>query len=77
MVQTQIFRPSTMGLGKTVFRGKGMGSVLLDGGIGGQSSYNSMEDYKDTVNKSGSGLNDKLASLLVKPIGKKPKNIRF
>ena len=28
--------------------GSGIGSVLLDGGIGGQSSYHSLEDYYNT-----------------------------
>ena len=32
-------------------RGMGMGSVLLDGGLGGQSSYASVDDYLNTTNK--------------------------
>lgn len=35
----------------TNVRGMGMGSVLLDGGLGGQSSYSSMDDYMNTTNK--------------------------
>jgi hypothetical protein len=31
--------------------GRGMGSVLLDGGLGGQSSYSSLDDYLSTTNK--------------------------
>jgi hypothetical protein len=35
----------------TNVRGMGMGSVLLDGGLGGQSSYASVDDYLNTTNK--------------------------
>ncbi len=35
----------------THVRGMGMGSVLLDGGLGGQSSYASVDDYLNTTNK--------------------------
>jgi len=38
-----------MGHGLTV--GGGVGSVLLDGGIGGQSSYHSIEDYINTTGR--------------------------
>lgn len=31
--------------------GRGMGSVLLDGGLGGQSSYASIDDYLNTTNR--------------------------
>jgi hypothetical protein len=31
--------------------GRGAGSVLLDGGLGGQSSYASLDDYMNTTNK--------------------------
>jgi len=63
-------------------RGKGMGSFLLDGGIGGQSSYSSVDDYISTTGrnpyKTGGSLermNRKLESLV--PNKKKPKNINF
>lgn len=32
-------------------KGRGMGSVLLDGGLGGQSSYTSLDDYLNTTNR--------------------------
>jgi len=35
----------------TNVRGMGMGSVLLDGGLGGQSSYRSVDDFLNTTNK--------------------------
>ena len=62
--------------------GEGIGGVLLDGGIGGQSSYYSLMDYENTTKrdpmtntisrpqriqlKSGTGLADKIASKLSK-----------
>jgi len=62
--------------------GEGIGSVLLDGGIGGQSSYNTLEDYENTTKRnpmdnlitrpqriqlqSGTGLADKIAAKLSK-----------
>jgi len=62
--------------------GEGIGSVLLDGGIGGQSSYSSIEDYMNTTGRnpynnevsrtqkiqltSGTGLSDKIAAKLSK-----------
>jgi hypothetical protein len=62
--------------------GCGIGGVLLDGGIGGQSSYHSIEDYMNTtgvnpyantINRpqkiqlsSGTGLADKIAEKLSK-----------
>lgn len=52
--------------------GEGVGAVLLDGGIGGQSSYHSIEDYTNTTKQQprmrpitqGSGLADKIAAKL-------------
>ena len=62
-------------------RGCGMGSVLLNrGGPGAGSSYTSIDDYIKTtgVNPTrGSGLGEKLGSLIVKPVQKKVKNIQF
>lgn len=50
--------------------GNGTGSVLLDGGTGGQSSYHSLDDYYNTANKStapsGRGLSDKIGERLAK-----------
>ena len=67
--------------------GGGYGTVLLDGGIGGQSSYKSPTDYERTtgvklgaVKQTGTGLadriGDKLSSLKISKSGKpKRKNI--
>jgi hypothetical protein len=70
------------GLGKS--RKKGLygmgGSFLLDGGMGGQSSYPSLEAYTATtgrVIKKGGGLeklSGKLSQLNIKP---KKHNIKF
>lgn len=52
--------------------GNGIGAVLLDGGIGGQSSYHSLEDYYNTTNNGpqkrglGRGLSDKIGDRLSK-----------
>jgi hypothetical protein len=49
--------------------GKGIGTVLLDGGMGGQSSYQSLDDYYSTTNRgknSGRGLSDKIGDRLSK-----------
>ena len=63
--------------------GKGIGTMLLDGGIGGGSSYESIDDYISTTgrnpNASGQGLggriNSKLGGLTLG--ASKPKNIKF
>ncbi len=63
--------------------GCGMGSVLLSkGGPGVGSTYTSLEDYHHTTGNPipsgvGSGINEKLAKLMVKPLSKKPNAIRF
>ena len=69
--------------------GRGIGAVLLDGGIGGQSSYSSIDDYLATTNANpivataGSGLKglekirNKMENLVIKPSTRKPKNIKF
>jgi hypothetical protein len=63
--------------------GKGMGSVLLDGGTGGQSSYDSIDQYLDTTKRTklGGGLGgklDRLSSHLTKPLAVKKKgNLAF
>jgi hypothetical protein len=49
------------------FNGGGYGTVLLDGGIGGQSSYHNIDDYIATTGRnptSGNGLADKVGSKL-------------
>lgn len=54
------------------FNGAGYGSVLLDGGQGGQSSYYGIDNYIQTTGKdprqvkapSGNGLADKIGSKL-------------
>lgn len=70
-------------------RGRGMGSLLLQtGGPGSASSYQGLEDYRETTGRglglglglgisSKSGLNKKLESLSINPSKQKPKNIRF
>lgn len=69
-----------------VKEGKGIGAVLLDGGLGGQSSYSSIDDYLATTNAPapvGSGLRgldkirDKMENLVIKPSNRKVKNIKF
>ena len=65
--------------------GCGMGSVLLNiGGAGSGSSYPSVSDYEETTGRqvAGRGLGEKhlsakLEKLLVKPLNKKPSNIKF
>lgn len=69
--------------------GRGIGAVLLDNGMGGQSSYNSIDDYLATTRASpivasaGSGLKglesirNKMENLVIKPSVRKPKNIKF
>jgi len=67
--------------------GKGIGTVLLDGGMGGQSSYYSIDDYLATTNApapiGGAGLKGlekirgKMENLVIKPSVKKVKNIKF
>lgn len=60
--------------------GCGMGSVLMNrGGAGSGSTYMSVQDYSATTGNrpAGTGLGEKLSKLLVKPLTKKPHNIRF
>lgn len=67
--------------------GCGMGSLLLQkGGAGGASSYDGVQDYRDTIgmglglgmNGGKNELNKKLESLSITPSTKlKPKNIKF
>lgn len=66
---------------KKIMEGRGMGSVLLNkGGAGNGSSYTSMDEYMTITGNSparGSGLGEKLHKLVVKPLSKKPQNIKF
>jgi len=66
--------------------GKGVGAVLLDGGMGGQSSYSSIDNYLATTTAPvpvGMGLKgldkirSKMENLIIKPSIRKPKNIKF
>lgn len=69
--------------------GKGIGAVILDGGLGGQSSYSSIDNYVATTNTNpnisayGNGLKglekirNKMENLIIKPSIRKPKNIKF
>jgi hypothetical protein len=77
--------PMTTGYRKTK-KGAGIGTVLLDGGMGGQSSYSSVDDYVSTVKKPILGLGvkgldkirGKMEGLAIRqPPTAKPKNIRF
>lgn len=55
--------------------GRGMGSILLNvGGAGDGSSYPSVSEYERITGNQikGSGLNDKLSKLIVKPLKHKP-----
>jgi hypothetical protein len=61
--------------------GMGMGSILMNkGGAGAGSSYSDVDDYVAATGRTisaGSGLGTKLSKLVVKPLTKKPHNIRF
>lgn len=56
------------------FNGAGYGAVLLDGGLGGQSSYYGIDNYIETtgrdprkkISPSGNGLADRISSKLSK-----------
>lgn len=77
--------PNVMVMGrihrKKLMEGRGMGSVLLNkGGAGAGSSYESIDDYMNITGNNparGSGLGEKLHKLIVKPLNKKPQNIKF
>lgn len=67
-------------------QGKGIGAVMLDNGMGGQSSYSSIDNYLATTNAPvpvGSGIKgldkirNKMENLVIKPSMRKPKNIKF
>lgn len=77
MVQHIMF-PNSNAKMKTLtrtFNGGGYGTVLLDGGLGGQSSYHSIDDYIETTKhrqqkypkiQSGEGLADRISQKLSK-----------
>jgi hypothetical protein len=89
----KIYMPTTTGGSVRMFHhrskgitGIGMGSVLLDGGQGGQSSYDSLDQYISTTRtdpakgisgKGLDGLSHKLDNLMLKTAKKKHKNIQF
>ena len=50
-------------------KGKGIGGVLLDGGLGGQSSYSSVDDYISTTGRNPNTLQNVGGSGLSKPMG--------
>ena len=61
---------------------QGIGGALLGnpGGGGEGSSYGGVEEYEKMTGRTvgiGSGLASRLANLSVKPINRKPKNIKF
>lgn len=69
-------------------QGRGIGAVLLDGGMGGASSYSGIDDYIATTNTNpydvrGQGLGKSITSKLGKlniqklPSKKKAQNINF
>jgi hypothetical protein len=61
------------------FNGAGYGAVLLDGGLGGQSSYSGIDDYIEKTGRNpnssnGRGLSDKISGRLQNlKIDNKPK----
>ena len=89
MVRTNhIMFPTSNAKMKTLtrsFNGGGYGTVLLDGGIGGQSSYFGLDNYIETTGRDprtttmtkGNGLADRISSKLRKlniaPPTSKPK----
>jgi len=73
----RILRKNILGRGML---GKGVGSVLLNvGGAGSGSSYPSVADYTEITGRQvkGGSLGEKLDRLIVKPLNKKPQNIKF
>lgn len=62
--------------------GSGVGAVLLDGGLGGQSSYTSIDAYERATNRNieGYGLEDKIGNTLSRlniNIPSSRRNIKF
>ena len=86
----RIYMPTTTGGSVRMFHhrskginGMGIGSVILDGGQGGQNSYDSLDDYISITRTNplkGKGLDHlshKLDHLILKSSKKKHKNISF
>jgi len=86
MLKKGMFARQTRG---STRKGKGVGAVLLDGGLGGQSSYSGIDNYEATTGRQVVGMGSKmdmskmsrmgkkLESLMIKPTAKKVKNINF
>lgn len=49
-------------------KGKGSGSFLLDGGLGGQSSYGSVDEYISTTGRNPNTLQNVGGSGMAKPL---------
>lgn len=58
-------------------KGKGMGSVLLDGGLGGQSSYDSIDAYEAATGRVPVGAGLRALPTLKKSKPSRSTNIRF
>jgi hypothetical protein len=78
MLRTKIVKLPNTNMSLNTLNGRGVGAVLLDGGMGGQSSYHSTDDYYNTtgrdvytnrINKArpkGGELADKISEKLSK-----------
>jgi len=87
----KVYLPTTTGGSVRMFHhrakninGMGMGSVILDSGMGGQNSYANIPEYIQTTHStpsmSGRGLDSlshKLDNLILKTSKRKHKNINF
>lgn len=64
------FSNAKMKTSHKTLQGNGVGAVLLDGGLGGQSSYHGIDDYYETTNMNpstkGKGLADRISNKLSK-----------
>ena len=49
-------------------KGKGSGSFLLDGGLGGQSSYSSIDDYISTTGRNPNQITNMGGMGMMKPL---------
>ena len=65
--------------GQAALVGTGVALLGNPGGAGMGSTYDSVEQYKAVTGRPvlGSGLASMLSNLVVQPISRKPKNIRF
>jgi len=69
MVKNIMIPSSNISMNSTsrCINGNGIGGILLDGGLGGQSSYNGIDDYLQTTNRDnvkGNGLSDRINNKL-------------